>query len=303
MRAKTESQTVDSEVVNQVAEIAQQCLQNNPAVILGSGISVPHGLPSMKQLACKLAASVPGGKLSSADNKHWQEFVALLETEGNLESALQQRSLPGNLLAHVAKQVWSSVSDADLRVFEGLVSNDSQLPLGKLFRHLFDSSNDTLSVVTTNYDRVAEYAADQEGYYHDTGLGPGYLRLHQTGPRPYFIQGQGRHPSRIRTVNIWKVHGCLGWFRKESREIIGVSPSRMMPKGCLPAIIMPGREKYQHVLQEPIRSILSGADDALTRARAYLCVGFGFNDEHIQPKLEVLSNPDMSLSRAGGSQG
>jgi hypothetical protein len=36
---------------------------------------------------------------------------------------------------------------------------------------------------------------------------------------------------------------------------------------------------------EPFRSILAGADDALTRARAYLCIGYGFNDTHIQPKL------------------
>ena len=37
--------------------------------------------------------------------------------------------------------------------------------------------------------------------------------------------------------------------------------------------------------QEPFRSVINGADDALMSASAYLCIGFGFNDEHIQPKL------------------
>ena len=31
--------------------------------------------------------------------------------------------------------------------------------------------------------------------------------------------------------------------------------------------------------------MINGADDALMSAGAYLCIGFGFNDEHIQPKL------------------
>lgn len=212
--------------------------------------------------------------------------MELLKRGDNLENVLQQCSLPENLFARVVKHVWNFVSDADLRVFGDLALNGSQLPLGRLFRHLFDSSNVTLSVVTTNYDRLAEYAADRAGYYHDTGLMPGYLRLPRAGPRPWFIQKKERSAIRIRTVNIWKVHGCLGWFRNESGEIIGMPPSKIMPIGCQPAIIMPGPEKYRRVLQEPIRSILANADDALTQAKAYLCVGFGFNDEHIQTKLE-----------------
>ena len=30
---------------------------------------------------------------------------------------------------------------------------------------------------------------------------------------------------------------------------------------------------------------MAGADSAMENARSFLCVGYGFNDEHIQPKL------------------
>ena len=31
--------------------------------------------------------------------------------------------------------------------------------------------------------------------------------------------------------------------------------------------------------------MITGADNALMDAKAYICIGFGFNDAHIQPKL------------------
>ena len=286
MKVETEPEAADTGAADQAVKIAQRCLESNPAIILGSGASIPHDLPSMEELARDLAAFVPGGRLGATDGKRWHEFKALLGRESNLETALHKCSLPRSLSEHVVRRVWEVVSDADLGLFESLASNNSQLPLSRLFRHLFGSSNPTLSVVTTNYDRLAEYAADQAGYYHDTGLTPGYLRLPQTGSRFWFVQKQGPTVSRVRTGNIWKVHGCLGWFQAESGEIMGMPPSRAMLGGCRPAIITPTREKYERALEEPFRSILAGADASLEKARAYLCIGFGFNDKHIQPKLE-----------------
>ena len=63
-------------------------------------------------------------------------------------------------------------------------------------------------------------------------------------------------------------------------------PSETIPTGCMPEIIMPGPGKYEHVLKEPILSVFTDAMVALKQARAYLCIGFGFNDMHIQSKLE-----------------
>lgn len=47
----------------------------------------------------------------------------------------------------------------------------------------------------------------------------------------------------------------------------------------------PGTQKYQKTHLEPFRSIINNADQAINEAGSYLCIGYGFNDEHIQPKL------------------
>ena len=54
----------------------------------------------------------------------------------------------------------------------------------------------------------------------------------------------------------------------------------------------------EHV--EPYRTIITLADEAFINAGAYLCIGYGFNDEHIQPKLlSQISNgkPIVILAR------
>ena len=57
------------------------------------------------------------------------------------------------------------------------------------------------------------------------------------------------------------------------------------PTGLEPVIITPGVEKYRLINDEPFLSIKQGADAALQSAQSYLCIGYGFNDSHVQTKL------------------
>ena len=61
--------------------------------------------------------------------------------------------------------------------------------------------------------------------------------------------------------------------------------SRVIPDAFHPLIIPPGKEKYSATHDEPYRTVIAEADSAFVQAGAYLCIGYGFNDEHIQPKL------------------
>ena len=96
---------------------------------------------------------------------------------------------------------------------------------------------------------------------------------------------QHRTRCRERTVDIWKVHGSLDWFVDRNDKIISVPMSRKIPEGFYPLVVPPGKEKYSSTHKEPYRSIIAEADKAFIQAGAYLCIGYGFNDEHIQPKL------------------
>ena len=261
-------------------ELGQECLKSSPVIVLGSGASVPFGLPSMSGLARQLGKSDPKGVLSKQNSQVWQEFLDKLQNQ-DLENALAEADLNESLSDYVVRETWKLINAADLSFLGKSVGAPNMLPLGRLYRYLFSSTHRDMAVVTTNYDRLAEYAADFSGLSHYTGFTYGYLRRRQSGSPIYFSQG-GR-PAR--TINVWKVHGCLDWFMDSDDQTIGLALAKSVPEGFRPAIVTPGVTKYAQAHLEPFRTIITGADAALMQANAYLCIGFGFNDDHIQPKL------------------
>ena len=274
-------ESVLSKTLEEIAvEDGRQCLKSAPVIVLGSGASIPFGLPSMTDLAQYLIESRPEETHDHQDDELWSRFVTELRTQ-DLESALVNIQMSDRLSDHIVDTTWQHIGEADEKAFDDMIISRNQSPLARLYSYLFNSTHRTLSVVTTNYDRLAEYAADHAGYCHYTGFTYGYFRQRQIDPPISFIQG--RHPAR--TINIWKVHGCLDWFKSTDDQIVALASARSIPRDFRPAIVTPGSSKYAQALMEPFRSVISGADDALMRASAYLCIGFGFNDSHIQPRL------------------
>jgi len=96
---------------------------------------------------------------------------------------------------------------------------------------------------------------------------------------------QKRIRSRDRVVNIWKVHGSLDWFLKDDGEIVCFPNSINIISNYNPLIVPPSKGKYNLTHKEPYRDVISQADNAFSRAGSFLCIGYGFNDDHIQPKL------------------
>ncbi len=268
------------EPITLTIETGQQCLKNTPMIVLGSGASVPHGLPTMGILANALKASCPPQPMDDSSIEDWNDFVETLETH-NLEDALSGAEVDDDLHDHIVRTTWACINQADHKAFNDVVLPTGSLPLTRLFRYLFNSTARTISVVTTNYDRLAEYAADCANYRYFTGFSGGYMQ-HRQEPMPNRRTLGGQAP---RTVEIWKVHGSLDWFVGEDNREIAIPLCKSIPEGFRPAIVTPGIAKYERTHQEPFRSTITEADRALSRAKAFLCVGFGFNDQHIQPNL------------------
>ena len=262
-------------------QLGQECLAETPVLILGSGASVPFGLPTMQHLARHLSNSVPSAADTTRTQTLWNNFLSELRNGIDLESALQKCTLTEGLTDYIVNETWSLISAADQALFEKLINNRNMLPLSRLYRYLFNSTQPKLSVVTTNYDRLAEYAADCAGFSHYTGFTSGYLRTAELSNQAY----SRTRMITSRTVNVWKVHGCLDWFRCELSSVIAAPLTTKVPPKSFPAIIAPGITKYRQTHQEPFRSVIAQANMALKHASAYLCIGFGFNDEHIQSAL------------------
>src|SRR3990167_7456609 len=91
----------------------------------------------------------------------------------------------------------------------------------------------------------------------------------------------------VRTVAIWKVHGSLDWFQDSAQQIFGVRSALKIHAALTPLMITPGIEKYRLTHGEPFTTVLACANAAVEKARAYFCVGYGFNDEHLQAKLQA----------------
>lgn len=263
-------------------ERAQSCVASFPVVILGSGSSIAAGIPGMKQLRDHLLEMEITNVFSSKlDSVKWDEFIEALK-KMDLEAALHQANLPEHLDDRVVEATWNFLHPFDIQVFNSMLRRSSPHPLTLLFQHLLRSTNHDLNVVTPNYDRIAEYAADLGQLYHETGFSYGHLRW-RLGDNRQSVQIAGRDCPRI---NIHKVHGSFDWFRDDQGAVTALPVSYPMPSGWKPAIVTPGLRKYQRTYEEPFVSIKTASDRAFSGAAAFFCSGFGFNDSHIQTKIK-----------------
>ncbi|AUM13041.1 SIR2 family protein [Ketobacter alkanivorans] len=254
---------------------AQDYYARAPLIVLGSGASAAYGMSGMGKLANYLIEHTDVSDLPEKDQSNWVSFCEALNSGVGLETALHQVQVSEALTGKIINHTWTLINREDLEIFKRSLEGNDRYSLGILLSHMFRSSISTINIITTNYDRLAEYACDKENIHHYTGFTHGYFR-------------QLSQPSEVkvsRKANIWKVHGSLDWFESPLKDVIGLSHLEEIPAGYLPQIVTPGTQKYQRTHLEPYRSIINNADLAITNAASYLCVGYGFNDEHIQPKL------------------
>lgn len=263
-----------------VHELAQECISKAPVIILGSGASAAYGIPGMPQLKDHLLSVACPDTAKSEEASKWSEFQTKLDTT-DLETALDEVRLPESLTKLVVESTWDYLAPFDYQVFERAIIEHEMFPLTKLFHHLFNSTRSDVHVVTPNYDRIAEYATDNGNLTHYTGFHYGHIRGRAIAGRMRVHVGN----TVARTVNIWKVHGSFDWFRDEAGVVVGLPVSSTRPANMLPVIVTPGIEKYRLTHDEPFHSIKSEADRALQNAEAYLCIGYGFNDAHLQTTL------------------
>lgn len=268
-------------LLEQAQEFGQSVISRSPVIILGSGASAAHGIPGMELLGRALNALVLPDEWNPEEALGWANFRALLEAKTDLESALGAVRLTDRQTAFVTGATRNFILPSDLNAFNQLLQNQRVFPLTRLYRNLFSSTHTTINVVTTNYDRLAEYAADASGYSHFTGFGYGHMqtRAKDSNTRIYV------NDIRSRTVCVWKVHGSLDWFRSAGQKVVAAHSCHATPDGYTPLMVTPGIDKYRLTHMDPFRSIVQCADDALESARSYVCIGYGFNDSHIQEKL------------------
>ncbi len=258
----------------------QEWTNNVPLIILGSGASIPFGLPSMSTLGNYLKSEIQ--LRDSDDQRQFEDFKSTLDRLHDLEQALQSIQIRDNVLLEIVRKTWQLVNLKDREAYEHILNPKTEFPLAELTGYLLYPSDRRLTILTTNYDRIAEYAASKSGAFICTGFAQNYYgqfsnQIHQNNiPAMKGFNGQ---------VKIWKVHGSLDWF-KSSDDLDFHFPLRdNIPNDYKPSIVTPGLTKYFQTHLEPFRTIFTQADFEVENANGFLAIGYGFNDVHIQPKL------------------
>ena len=262
-----------------ILKLSQACFSNHPTIVLGSGASMDHGLPSMTTLQQHLIASIQ--TLDGEEGDAWTLVRTALANGEHLEQAMTGKTLPTSLTKKIVEETWKCVKEADHALFLRALSRDEDFPLGQLLQRLSVSTNPEIDIVTSNYDRVAEYACNAHGLLHSSGFTPGYIQTRE-GPDQISFQ---RRNALLKIVRIWKVHGSLDWFARADGDVFAAPVFEIPGSDVKPLIVTPGLYKFEQTQYEPFRSIMTGADSAFARATAFICIGFGFRDTHIEPKL------------------
>lgn len=250
----------------------QNYLNNNTALLIGSGSSIPYGLPSMLDLSDEIKTKLH----EQYKNKlQWKTFITELESSKNLEITLDKIEINDKIHSDIILTVWKLILKKDGEALENILKNNKMLTLSKILKKFVEKTDPT-NIITTNYDRLIEYAIDFSEGKLSTGFTGHYIKRFT----------RFNEKASKRQVNVFKVHGSIDWFQHiKNKNIISTSAfnNYKLEDKYKPLIVTPGNNKFKETHYDPFRTIISKADEALRSSQAYLCIGYGFNDEHIQP--------------------
>lgn len=244
--SKTEKDTI--------FELIQKFISNPPLVVWGSGATISYGMPSMSALNTEVGKVVPEYD-TKANN---------IEVELGNDKYIQY-------MPKIRSAIWDIMAKRDEQALALMVREpECYEAIKTLIEKILVPHPQRATIVTTNYDRVLERVmALNDIPFTDGFSGHDFsvykeecLRVHRKG------------------VLLLKVHGSLAWF-KVGNSIL--HSERKINDEVV--IIPPGKNKYREVWQEPYRDLVRYSDEAIDNAKCFLVVGFGFNDEHLTPKI------------------
>ncbi|MFC5423757.1 SIR2 family protein [Bosea eneae] len=251
--------------------------------IVGSGLSCAEGLPGMGALATHLSAEIPK-LVSGADAALWDELAAEITAVG-LEAALLKKPPSSTLESAIVGSSASFIAAAERRVVADVFTGKRTLRFTRLLKHLLKPSTG-IPVVTTNYDRLVEIAAEEAGLGADTLFVGGFAgALNETESSMSFCREVSLQGKIVRTryqdrAVILKPHGSLDWYHRAGK------PVRYAGDLDIPRLIItPGLNKFRNGYESPFDRHRERANGAIDRATRFLIIGYGFNDDHLETHL------------------
>ena len=251
--------------------------------VVGSGLSCAEGLPGMTELANHLQATIGDG-LATADVALWAKLCPLIAAKG-LEAALIELAPTPTLEASIVARTAELVADREREIVSQVFARKRTLRFTRLLSCLMKPQTG-LPVVTTNYDRLIEIAAEEAGLGADTmfvGDFAGVLNEQESRLsflREVHLRGKSVQRQYRPRVKVFKPHGSLDWYHRNG------NPVRYAGDLALPRLIItPGLNKFRNGYESPFDKHRDRANAAIDHAARFLIIGYGFNDDHLETHL------------------
>ncbi|WP_022654106.1 SIR2 family protein [Aquaspirillum serpens] len=160
-----------------------------------------------------------------------------------------------------------------------------------------------LKLFTTNYDLAFETAASNTGmividgfeFSNPSRFNPAWFHYDIVNRSQASEKGGVYLPN---ILHLYKIHGSVDWIRTNQ----GVQKrSALNTNEGEPVFIYPSSSKYQSSYDFPYLDMMAAFLDALQKPKtALLCVGFGFNDKHINNAITMAlrTNPELMVMAA-----
>ena len=262
----------------------QEHLGDGLVLIIGSGLSCAEGVPGMAALGRHLVAHIPA-ILSEDDSKLWEEIHPLIASEG-LEAALLKKPPSPSLEAAIVQSTADFIAESESAIISEVFNHSRKLRLTGLIPHLL-RPDAGIPIITTNYDRLAELACEEANLSVDTMFCGQFAA--KLDPQESFwsfcrsvklVGGKNVRYKFAPKANIFKPHGSLDWYHREGNPV-RYAGSLPLPR----LIITPGLNKFKNGYESPFDKHREKANDAIDKARRFLIVGYGFNDDHLETHL------------------
>jgi hypothetical protein len=261
----------------------QRHFSDGLVTVIGSGLSCAEGLPGMSELTDHLR-TVIGDSLTSTDADHWAKLLPLIAAKG-LEAAMLEIAPTPTLEIEIVARTAELITKREQEIVNQVFARKKTLSFTRLLPHLLKPQTG-LPVVTTNYDRLIEIAAEEAGLGVDSMfVGHFAGTLNEQESRLSFLrevslrgkQVQRRYRPR---VNIFKPHGSLDWYQRDGNPV-RYSGDLVSPR----LIITPGLNKFRNGYESPFDKHRDRANSAIDQATRFLIIGYGFNDDHLETHL------------------
>lgn len=272
--------------LHELKQRLQEHFTDGLVTIVGSGLSVAEGIPGMSGLATHLLKNAPSQLANGESHPGWSEIKRDLGAGVDLETVLLNHTPDETLESVIVNLTASLILHSEMAIIQEVISGTRTLRFSNLLNHML-KPNTGIPVITTNYDRLIEMAAEAVGLGVDSlFVGNYFSRLNASQSQASLCRGVTQRRKQVfrhyaEHIVLLKPHGSLDWFKHNGDPI-----SCPLPLENQRLIITPGLNKFRGGYDRPFDSHRERANREIDKASRYLVIGYGFNDDHLQTHLE-----------------